>query len=668
MSSMVRAAIVLLLASTAISMPARCQVAPGENASARDQQQPAPESWDRTRAQLIVSPSGMTQAVSRWGLLSASDGRLGFNDYASFIVSYPGFPEEAKMRGWAEAALARAAVSAQQLVAFFSRFPPATNPARAQYAVALAAMGRPEAREVALNAWRGGPMSDGAETAIFATYAPMLTQADHDARMDALLWAGATAQAQRQVLYVSAAARGDFLARLAMLSGQEPGALGLPVSGASLTDPGYVYNRVRQLRRAGSSLAAAQLLASRPRAAKVPLDQVKWVNELLAVARSSDARSAVRIAASIDDTFAPGTDISRLSFKLRDDYTSLMWLGGTKALSSLGDARAAAGLFNRYGNAARTPYTRAKGFYWAGRALAQAGDRNLAETHFNAAAAFPDNFYGMLALERLGRPVPQFEDYPTAQPTLAERAAFEAKPITAAVVEVAARGEWRTTVRFFREISEQAETVGDHLLVAELAQRTGRRDLAVILGQSAHTDGFGNFHKLGYPLIPVPPGASWTMVHAISRQESQFAMNAISHAGARGLMQLMPGTAREQAVKLGMSYEPAALTVDAGYNINLGNAYFARMMVYYGGSYPLAVAAYNAGPGNVNKFLRANGDPRSGSIDWVDWIERIPLSETRAYVQRVLENAVVYEAMHPDKATYVGANPLSHFLGKRSPG
>ena len=253
-------------------------------------------------------------------------------------------------------------------------------------------------------------------------------------------------------------------------------------------------------------------------------------------------------------------------------------------------------------------------------------------------------------------------------PTAAERAAFEARPLTLAVREVARESDWPTGVRFFREISEQALTEADHVMVADLARELGRRDLAVILAQAAHTDGFGEFHKTGFPLIPTVAGSNWTMVHAITRQESQFAMNAVSHAGARGLMQLMPGTAREQAGKLGLEYSPEALMRDAGYNIMLGDAYFRRMLDYYGGSYPLAVAAYNAGPGNVNKFLRANGDPRHGGIDWIDWIERIPLSETRGYVQHVLQNAVVYEAMHPDKARMGGPNPLSRFIGKRTPG
>jgi len=253
---------------------------------------------------------------------------------------------------------------------------------------------------------------------------------------------------------------------------------------------------------------------------------------------------------------------------------------------------------------------------------------------------------------------------PATVPTAAERRAFLARPIAAAVREVARESDWPTAVRFFKEIAAQAETPTLHQIVADLARELGRRDLGVILGQAAGTDGIANFRDVAFPRMPTPEGADWTMVHAISRQESQFAQNAISHAGARGLMQLMPGTARDQAGKVGLSFDATALMDDPGYNLRLGDAYFARMMSYFGGSYPLAVAAYNAGPGNVNKWLRANGDPRTGAVDWVDWIERIPFTETRGYVQHVLENAVVYEAMNPDKARFQGAARLSHFLGR----
>ncbi len=658
MSSMVRTTMASLLLSLAFApLPAMAQAGAADGVE-----------WDQARAQLRTSQSGdMAQAIQRWKLLTSSD-QFGFADYASFLLSYPGFPEETKLRGWAERSLERSYSEPARVAAYFDRFAPLTNPAQAQYALALTALGRPQALGAARTAWRGGAMSDAAEAAVFAQLAATLTPDDHDARMDALLWAGAIAQAERQILYTSPAGRSGFLARLGLVNGKDPASAGIIVGPEALRNAGYLYNRARMLRTSGQSSAAASLLANRPPLSAPPLDQRKWVAALLNTARSADAASAVRIAGSIDDAFAPGTDVSRLPFVIRDDYTSLMWLGGTKALSSLGDGTRAMLLFYRYGAAARTPQTRSKGFYWAGRAAVRAGDAINSARYFELAAAYPDQFYGMLSLERLGRPLPRFDAALTGMATPDERGIFAAKPLTAAVREVARESDWPTAVRFFREIADQAVTEGDHLLVADLARELGRRDLGVILGQSAHTDGFGNFQQISFPLMPVIQGGNWTMIHAITRQESQFAMNAVSHAGARGLMQLMPGTAREQAGKMEIVYDPQGLVKDAGYNQMLGNAYFARMMDYFGGSYPLAVAAYNAGPGNVNKFLRANGDPRTGSIDWVDWIERIPLTETRGYVQHVIENAVVYEAMNPAKARYKGANPLSYFLGKRTPG
>ena len=658
MSSMVRTSIVSVLVLLA--------VVPGV-AHAQDDQVMGEDGrqWDQARTALQALPPGnMVQAVARWKMLTGN-ARFTFFDYSSFLLSYPGLPEQDKLRGYAEAALDREAVDARQVAAYFDRFPPLTNSGRAIYAISLYALGRPQAAEVARAAWRGGAMSDTAEATLLSRIGPSLTLDDHDARMDALLWSGSADQASREFVYTSPARRAGFAARQAMAQGTDPGPVALP---DLQRDAGYVYNRSRYLRTHGQTSGAASLLAMRPRATAPPREPRKWVAELLAVARGTDAGSAVRIAAGSDDMFAPSTDVSRQSFAIRDDYTSLMWLGGTKALGSLSDGRRAAPLFYRYGTAARTPQTRSKGFYWAGRASAQAGDQSEAARYFQLAAQYPDQYYGMLALERLGLPLPPFNGAPGMAPTAAERAAFNARPITQAVREVARESDWPTAVRFFREISDQAETEADHVLVADLARELGRRDLGVILGQSAQGDGLGNFQRIAFPLIPAPQGSDWTMIHAISRQESQFAMNAISHAGARGLMQLMPGTAREQAGKLGLAYDAQALTIDAGYNLTLGGSFFGRMMDYFGGSYPLAVAAYNAGAGNVNKWLRLNGDPRNGSIDWVEWVEKIPIPETRNYVQRVLENAVVYEAMNPGRASYKGPNPLSHFLGKRYPG
>lgn len=624
--------------------------------------------WDRARAELVASqPGPMASAISRWQQLTASS-QFSFDDYANFILANPGFPDEAKLRGYAEARLETQQVPQSRLIAFFDRFHPLTNPARAQYALALSDADRGSAAVVAREAWRGGSMNKFLEETLLRRYGSTFTQEDDDARMDALLWSRDVAAATRQLPRTSPERQAIFNARLIAAQGSDPSAIiTAAYSAEALKDPGYVFNMVRQLRSSGRTQEAVTLLSTRPEFAAPALNKTAWVTEMLTVAKAGNARSAQRIAASVDDAFEPGEDVSAGEFRLRDDYTSLMWLGGTRALWELNEPASAAPLFYRYGTAARSPYTRSKGFYWAGLAAAQAGDRGAANRYFEQAAAYPDRFYGMLALERLGRPLPDLATASSARPSEARRAEFLNRPLTKAVREVARDAPWSVGIRFYREIAAQAETEEDFALVAELAREIGRRDLAVILADEAASKGHANFGSIGYPIMPTPAATDWTMIHAITRQESQFAQNARSHAGAQGLMQLMPGTAREQAGKLGLAYLSASVINDADYNIRLGEGYFTRMLNYYGGSYPLAVAAYNAGPGNVNKWLRANGDPRQGGINWVDWIERIPIYETKNYVQRVLENAVVYQSMYPNRAS-PGPQGISGYLGKKTPG
>jgi soluble lytic murein transglycosylase len=618
--------------------------------------------WDQARSNLVAQqPSGMAQAISRWEQLTKSRD-YSFDAYAGFVLTYPDFPRESLLRTRAENALDRSSPSADTLVAYFDRMPPVTNGGKARYALALSSVGRPEAAEMAREAWRGGSMSSSTEAYLHGLYGSTFTANDHAARMDALLWQRNSAGASRQAVNVPMGARDLHMARLALLRGSTPSAAGLPVPGGALSDPGYVYNLARYYRLSRQMGRAVNLLATRPRFNSLPHDATTMVSEMLRVAKGGGSRQAAQIAGSVDDLFPANYDVSKGAFKLRDDYTSLMWLGGTKALWNLGDGRTAAPLFYRYGAAARTPQTRSKGFYWAGLASQRSGDLQQAQQYWEMAATYPDRFYGMLALEKLGRPVPALNDRATTAISPEERAAFDARPITKAVRQVARGAPWKVGIQFYKAIANDAETLGEHLMVADLALQTGRRDLAVNLSDAAQAHGFGGFTAIGHPTLQTPAGTNWTMVHAIARQESQFAQNAISHAGARGLMQLMPGTAREQAGKFGMSYMRASLISDPSYNIRLGDGYFARMMDYYGGSYPLAIAAYNAGPGNVNKWLRRNGDPRRGGIDWVTWIEKIPIYETKNYVGRVIENAAVYEQLYPENVRFGAPRTAGNFL------
>ena len=652
MSSMLHRPLVpaLLAAAALLPVPLAGQEAPAAPMQARD--------WDTARAQLVAQgPGRMASEIARWEQLTATP-RLSFNDYATFLLRNPGFPQSDQLRGYAEGRLREEFAAPEQLVAFFGTYPPVTNFAKAHYALALAAADPEKARLYAREAWTGGQMAETAEAAIVALHGTSFTQADQDARMDALLWQRDEDAARRQYLRVSPDKAPLFAARLAIIDGGD----GATTDPLATSDAGYLYNRSRELRQEGRPDEAVTLLANRPPLAGLPFDQTAWVNEQLAVARLADARSAVVIASKIDEAFEPVADISAKTYRLRDDYTSLVWLGGTRALWDLGDGARAAPLFYRYGAAARTPQTRSKGFFWAGNAAAKAGDATEATRYYEMAAQYPDRFYGELALQRLGRAMPAFGAAPEGTILPEERAAFDIAPLTLAVTEVARDAPWSTGIRFYRAIADQAETMGDHLLVAELARRIGRRDLAVNLADSAAAHGLDGFTRIGFPRLETPPGVNWTLVHAIARQESQFAQNAVSHAGARGLMQLMPATAQEEAGKAGMQYLSASLIEDQGYNMQLGNNHIERLLARYDGSYPLAFAAYNAGPGNVNKWLAQNGDPRTGAVSWIDWIERIPIFETKNYVTRVIENAVVYEHLYPEHNPYGHARDVEDFL------
>lgn len=640
MSSMVtkllsRPLYVFALVSAPFAMPVMAQ----------DYREPA-------RTNMIAQqPGEIGAAIARWEMLQENRD-LGFDDYAGFAIAYPEFPRTEIIRLRAEAALENEAPSRRQLLQFFDTHPPLTNRGRALYALNLAGEQRSDALPMARAAWRGGEMSDPAEAYLLGLFGSQFTPEDHVARMDALLWQGEVDAAARHMINLPESERPLAMARLALIRGTMPSEAGISVPPNARSDAGYVFNLVNRYRAERATDAAIRLLANRPAFDAPAFDAEEMVGDMLAIAKAAGAASSVQIASKVDDLFAPGTDISQGSFTLRDRYTDLMWLGGTNALWEMGDGAAAAPLFLRYGEAARTPLTRSKGFYWAGRAARQAGLSQDADRYFEMAAQYPHYYYGQLALGASNRPMPGFARPEPVAIDAETRAEFEARPLVKAIRELARnRRDWRTERRFFQAIGSSADTPEELAMVAQLAEDTGLKEMAVVLGMEAGENGIAGYERLGFPAISTPRVNDWTMVHAIGRQESEFDRTRQSHAGARGVMQLMPGTAREQAGKLGMQYMSARLFDDPDYNIRLGDAYFARMMDYYDGAYPLAVGAYNAGPGRVNQWLRLNGDPRRGEIDWVTWVEKIPANfETRYYIMRVLGNAVSYSHMYPEEA------------------
>jgi soluble lytic murein transglycosylase len=675
MSSMHRKALTLalLVASAAAVGAAIAPVAPLKLLPAAVQTTasvPAPAAPAPYRPPSYAVAPQISSALAQWKSLRQSDGQP-FSSYASFLTRHRGWPGETGLRKTAERAISPA-TSASEVVSYFRVHPPLSAVGHARHAFALSAAGQPDrARQAAREAWHAGLLPRQDEDRLLSEYGSALTPLDHDRRMETLLNNGDTLSAQRTLPYASAARRAIFDARIALQTRASDASSKLAMIGASANnDAGVLADRANWLRAGGQSLAARNLLATRPALASRPHDAETWFETMLTMARAAandkQWTTAYQISSKLDDAFAPGTDVSGRSTGERDDYTSLAWLAGNTALHNLGRPADAIGMFTRYAKGGRSSQVSSKGYYWAGRAAIAAGRAAEANGYFSQAARYPELFYGQLALERLGQAVPAPSAIALVSLTDADRSEFQRRDMVQAARLLGQMGQWQDQSLFVRTLSENVDNVRDRALASELSRVIGRPDLAVWVARSARNSGTPFYTRLGYPeaRIPATQNQYWSLAHGIMRQESSFDRAAMSPVGARGMMQLMPGTARETSGKLGLSYDLGRLTSDPDYNIMLGTRYFAGLMNSWGGNAPLAVASYNAGAGNVRKWLAANGDPRMPNVDIVRWIEEIPFSETRGYVQRVLENAVVYDAINPSRARTPERTRLSYYLGK----
>jgi soluble lytic murein transglycosylase len=654
MSSMRRAAYLmpLLLATTAGSSSAQI---------------PSP-----VPAPAYAQASDVGYAVNDWRRLRQG-GSFSFADYARFLIYNPGWPGEAGMRRSAEKAMQPGEAPAT-VIAFFRDKKPQSGNGFARLAEALAASGRTaEAQAAARDAWASADLPAADEAALTGRYWSVFSPTDHDRRADALLFDKKPEDARRVLAATSVGRRAAFAARIAMQTrAPDVDALYQPMLTAVVQDAGLMMDRARYLRDAKWDVAARQLAARQHNFTYKPADPERMLDMLLILAGGAvDARdwgTAFNIARQAEDVFPAGTSISEQSIGVRDTYTSLIWLGATAAWSGLGRPADAVALLDRYSRAGKSLQVQTKGLYWAGRASLAAGRMTDASSYFQRAAAYPELFYGQLALERMGRKVPAPGALPSFAATPQLRAEFAGRRLVRAMQLVGQQGRYDEQSLFIRTLSESLTSDAERVVATEMAPRIGRQDLAVWVARSARTNGSAFYVQNAFPQLGgsrVPTGKMWSITHGITRQESSFDRAAVSHAGARGLMQLMPGTAAEQAGKMGVGYDWQRLTTDPSYNVMLGSAYFQRLLNNWDGNVPLAVASYNAGAGNVRKWVARYGDPRQGK-DVLQWIEQIPYSETKGYVQRVIENTVVYDQMND--ATPSTTVHVSSFLGKHPPG
>jgi soluble lytic murein transglycosylase len=561
------------------------------------------------------------------------------SEIADFMASSPDWPYQAILEKRRQEAIAQEPDDSVVLTQC-ALLRPSLPAALLRCAQALSVAGREdEARNAAREAWVSG-LNDQADEAAFLHRWPGVADAPAQwERFDALAWHD-TKAASRQVARLDPAHRKAAQARLA-LKKEDPSAMGLVTAlpAPEQTDPGLVLDEVRYLRRADRLADAANLWASAGNTAQkaAPGHAGSFWAERNLLARKllqqGQNQEAYRLVAHHGLT--EGEPLLDAEF-----------LAGFIALRRLNDPKLAAPHFSALDAASQSAITQARAHFWLGRA-AQQPDQARAE--FDRAAAYPTTFYGQLAALAAGQDNKTLAARINAlrDPQFTRDAAlgFLGHEVVRAAAWLVAWGEPRRARAFLLRMDELAAVPADRVMAATLASDLGVPDVAVFIARRMGRDGL-MLPRAGWPAPYTPPEAvvDPAVSLGIMRQESSFDIGAVSPSGARGLMQLMPPTAQDVARQLGTKVSIAALTTNAGQNMQLGSTYISDMLTRFDGSLPVAVAAYNAGPGRVGEWLVENGDPRTGKVDMLDWIELIPKNETRNYVQRVLENIVIYRA------------------------
>ena len=618
-----------------------------------------------------ASSQSVASALDSWRALRQSS-NYRFSDYAGFLIANPDWPDATRMRGWAERAM-QPGENPATVLSFFAAEKPKTGNGWMRLSEAYAASGQAaQAFDAARRAWSSADLRDTDEQAVWSRYGANFSRTDNDSRVDSLLFAKKPDAAARFLSTTSPDREPGFAARIAMQqNAPDADSRYSAVIGTVTRDAGLMMDRVRWLRSNNYASSAQQLAARNHDFVYRPADPERFLEMLIAVSGDAvDDRNwqvAYNIASQIDDALPEGASIADQTIGFRDEYTTLAWLAGSVALDRMNRPASAIAMFDRYARAGRSLQVQTKGYYWAGRAALVAGRFQDANAYFERAASYPGLFYGQLALERLGRSVsPPPQALPQYVTTSVQRAAFDNRRLVRAVRLLGQQGRSNEQALFVRALAESLDNDTDRNLAVEFGQQIGRQDVAVWTSRIARTKGSMFYVRQAYPTLRASVSSDlWSLAHGISRQESSFDPYAVSHAGARGMMQLMTGTAREQAGKMGVSFDSYRLISDPGYNVMIGSAYFSRLLNTWNGSVPLAVAAYNAGSGNVRKWIDRYGDPR-GQVDMLKWIEAIPYNETRAYVQRVIENSVVYDSLRSTQPQQ-SALHVSRYLGKDRP-
>jgi soluble lytic murein transglycosylase len=578
-------------------------------------------------------PDPILNKVLRGYAMALPNNDYTFDQLDAFIRDNPGWPGLKGIQMIAEQKIPPNATSAQ-IIDWFATRAPTTLPGFYRYADALNQTGQTQQAEGAVRErWINAEFTGDEQTTFYNRYNALLDSSVMWSRMDHLLWKGDIAAAERMMPFVDATHKSIAEARLSFMTQQssDPEMWVSRVPSDAQNEPGLLYQRLHWRVKNNRDDEADEILMHAP-------------NELGNAEAWWDLRQVMVRRAIAQRDYA-------LAYKLtaghgqRGSKTLVQaeFLCGWLALRFLNQADVAREHFQILYDNATTPVTRARGAYWLARSYESLGDKNSAEQAYEDAAAFSTTYYGQLAMTRIyDAPVLTAK----ADPPLPEaaRRAFMGHDLIKAALRLDDIGETDRAQSFFHAAVESATERAEFIVLTEVAARMHRPDLSIQAVKAANQKDM-QVETGGFPLldehVPTPPESAFT--HALIRQESMFNPGATSGVGARGLMQLMPRTAKDVARKLDIRYSESRLN-EPEYSLHLGTAFVQQQIDHFNGSYVLALAGYNAGPGRVREWIGQFGDPRSPDTDPIDWVESIPLTETRNYVQRIIENIQIYRA------------------------
>lgn len=597
--------------------------------------------WGDLYALALRAQDPTVAAIVRWRYLIDRESGASFADLSNFIEAHPNWPNAETTQRNAERAMPPD-MPAAQVLAFFQNREPVSGEGMLMKGAALLANGDTSEGPIWIRrGYVAGTFSAAREAEIRQQYGQYLPADADKLRLSALLWEDDFAGAQRMLAYVDAGTRAVGTARLKLRSNTKGAQKFIDAVPQALRDDfGLAYDIGRWYRRSEQYVAGARFMARAIRDPAIPIPLDTWWDE-----KSAHVRMAIK-ERRWNDAYAVSASAGLTEGA---DFAEAEFLAGWMQLRFVGDPARALMHFDRIAPNVSTPISLARGHYWTARARAASGDAEGAAAEYQLAARNPETYYGQLATAALAGSPTITVDMSTS---VSDRgiSTMERDELVQAIAMLTAIGDTTLLPRFVGALGDRLEAREDFEAASALLMQLGRPAMSVRVAKKAMQKDLHVF-RYAYPMVQLPPyrgngeAPDPAFVLALMRQESEFDPNARSSADARGIMQMLPATARMTANRHGIPYEASRLLGDWAYNATLGMAHLRDLLDQFGGSYVLVAVAYNAGPGRANQWIKEFGDPRDPNVDVVDWIERIPFSETRNYVMRLIENANVYRAM-----------------------